>query len=50
MIRANKNDFTLFFEYIERLAGLDKAARDRCLDFWEISPGQTSLDCPTLTS
>lgn len=34
ILRAHDNDFERFFDYVERLARLDKPARDLCLEAW----------------
>ena len=46
MLEARDLDFADFFAYVERVAELDQASRDACLDAWESNPGVTGNACP----
>ena len=45
MLRANGNDFAAFYSYVEQLARLDRAARDRCLDAWDRGDATADSAC-----
>jgi len=39
-------DFPAFYAYVGRIAGLDRAARERCLDAWERDAAAVAGVCP----
>jgi predicted aminopeptidase len=47
MLAAQANDFASFYAYVEQLAELDQARRDRCLDSWKLDNAATANDCPS---
>jgi predicted aminopeptidase len=48
MLNAHAVDFSSFYRYVEHLAGLERAMRERCLDAWEQGPESASAVCPAL--
>lgn len=48
MLAAHDDDFTLFYAYVDRLAELDRAERESCLDAWQENAAETSGDCPVM--
>jgi predicted aminopeptidase len=48
MLNAHALDFSLFYRYVEQLAELEHAARERCLDAWEQGLESAGTVCPPL--
>jgi predicted aminopeptidase len=46
MLEAHEHDFPAFYRYVEKLADLDREARDRCLDAWNESANFNASVCP----
>ena len=46
MLDAHRHDFAAFFGYVERLADLDREARERCLDAWDKGDEFDASICP----
>ena len=46
ILDAHRSDFSAFFDYVDRLAGLDKELRDHCLDAWTGAGTPSIDDCP----
>jgi len=46
ILERQANDFPAFYAYVERIAGLDRAARERCLDAWERDAATVPAICP----
>jgi predicted aminopeptidase len=48
ILDALATDFPAFYRYAERLSGLERAARNQCLDAWEQDNESDTTVCPAL--
>ncbi len=46
LLAAHGHDFPAFYRYVEKLAGLDRETRNRCLDAWDESADFDTSVCP----
>jgi predicted aminopeptidase len=48
ILERQQYNFPAFYRYVDRIAGLERGARDRCLDAWEQDPATIAGFCPEL--